>query len=368
MTMDAKKLREPIIAAFGLTNADRRYTFYYDETNNVRRLRLTPDGFNVQRPECFVLGGIVHRGEPRPIDIAGLCDRLRLQASVRELKLKHLGKGGFLDLLASSRTASFLEWLQESDFWVHYQVTDLLYWSIVDIVDAIIAGSEKSELIQYNWMLKDRLYRLLRDDPVQTAELLGRYGYPNVGEQHRRAFITELIALAEHRGDALNHFAYHMLKGLLEMGINMQSLPYLEDETPSLLIDGFGPFFLNRLCLFTRSSHILDNEFEIEQYLTELQLTEAGQPLRHYRFADSLVEPGVQISDIVTGLLGKLYSHIIKTPVHLIADDLQNLSSLQSRNLALLSKLLDRSTDESAAFAQYVLATEDQQRAGFLLS
>lgn len=366
--MDATELREPTIAAFGLTNADARYTFYYDETNNVRRLRLTPDGFNVQRPECFVLGGIVHRGEPSPIDLTGLRNRLRLQASVTELKLKHLGKGGFLDLLASSRTGPFLEWLQESDFCVHYQATDLLYWSIVDIVDAIIAGSEKSELIQYNWMLKDSLYRLLRDDPDQTAELLGRYDFPNVGEEHRRAFMTELIELTEHRGDGLDHFAYHMLKGLLEMGINMQALPYLEDETPNLLIDGFGPFFLNRLCLFTRSSHILDNEFEIEQYLTGLQLTEAGQPLRHYRFADSLMETGVQISDLVAGLLGKLFSYIIKTPVDLIADDIQNLSSLQSRNLELLSKLLDRSTDESPAFAQYVLATEDRQRAGFLLS
>ena len=41
----------------------------YDETNNVRRLRLTPEGFNIRSPDCFVLGGIVHRGTARALGI-----------------------------------------------------------------------------------------------------------------------------------------------------------------------------------------------------------------------------------------------------------------------------------------------------------
>jgi hypothetical protein len=43
------------------------------------------------------------------------------------------------------------------------------------------------------------------------------------------------------------------------------------------------------------------------------------------------------------------------------------MSAIQRRNLALLARVLDRSTDECPGFAQYVISTEDQRRASFLL-
>ena len=366
--LDVTELREPIIAAFGLTNADEAYSFYYDETNNIRKLRLTSDGFNVERPECFVLGGIVHHGQPHPLDVKSLSISLKLQSNVKELKLKHLGKGDFLDLLGSPRIETFLEWLHTQNLLVHYQVTDTLYWSIVDIVDAIIAGSNMKELVQYNWMLKDSLYSLLREDPDGTAEFLGRYEYPNVGKARRCAFLKELMELTEYRKDLLDHYSYYMLKGVLKIAADLKSLPYLEDEKPNMLIDGFGPFFLNRLCIFTRSFHVLDNEHQIQRYLEDCELTETGQPLRHFRFTDSVDEPGVQISDVITGLLGKLFAYVITTPMELMEADMHGLSDIQSRNLSKLSYLLDRSTDESPAFAQYILSSEDQKRAAILLA
>jgi hypothetical protein len=50
------------------------------------------------------------------------------------------------------------------------------------------------------------------------------------------------------------------------MARGLNSLPYLEDETPNVLIDGFGSFFMNRLCLFKNAEHILDDEKQIEAY------------------------------------------------------------------------------------------------------
>jgi len=43
------------------------------------------------------------------------------------------------------------------------------------------------------------------------------------------------------------------------------------------------------------------------------------------------------------------------------------LSAPQQRSLTLLAGLLDRSTDECPAFAQYVISSEDQKRAHFML-
>lgn len=56
--IDVNAVREPTIALNRLTRADDVYTFYYDETNNIRRLHITADGFNVKEPMCFVLAWI----------------------------------------------------------------------------------------------------------------------------------------------------------------------------------------------------------------------------------------------------------------------------------------------------------------------
>ena len=244
IVMEVGELRDLLIRAHQLTNVDQLYTFYYDETNNVRRLHLTPESLNIRSPDCFVLGGIVHLGAPRPFDLGALRARLGLQKTVKEIKLKHVGKGDFLVLLGSSRVGTFLDWIMAEDLLVHYQVIDLLYWSIVDIVDSILTEAEGGHLLQFGPMIKNSLYALLRDDMDGTAELLGRYDYPNVGRERRHAFMTELLELAEYREEMLDHFSYQMLKGVLQMGVRLRSLPYLEDETLNVLIDGFGTFFL----------------------------------------------------------------------------------------------------------------------------
>jgi hypothetical protein len=365
--IDVNPTRDAILAVFPMPNVDGDYCFYYDETNNVRKLHLTADGMNIRRPHCFVLGGVVHSGPPKPIDLSDLRIRLRIQSNVKEIKLKHLGSGDFLDLLGSEKVAVFLEWLTAQGFLVHYQVTDLLYWSIVDIMDSILTEVSAPQLTAVHLPLKDSLYTVLRDDVDGTAELLGRYNYPDVGRERRAAFVAELLDLVEYRERLLEHFPFYMLKGLLQMARTLDSLPYLEDETPNVLIDGFGTFFSNRLSLFKNGLHVLDDERQIEAYLEGLQLCDGNRPLRHFRFANSQTEAGIQLSDPVAGLLGKLFTYINRTPLDALEEELGGLSNRQQQSLTLLARLLDRSTDECPAFAQYVISAEDQKRAHYML-
>lgn len=62
----------------GLSEAkDKQYTIYYDESNNVRKLTLSPeiDGYNVEHdPENytginFLLGGVAHAGDTSCADV-----------------------------------------------------------------------------------------------------------------------------------------------------------------------------------------------------------------------------------------------------------------------------------------------------------
>ena len=92
--MDIDEFRNSQMRLYGLTKADESYTFYHDETNNIIKLHVGVQGLNVAELKVFVLGGVVHEGAPRAIDIEPLRAAMRVQKSAPEIKLKHVAKVG----------------------------------------------------------------------------------------------------------------------------------------------------------------------------------------------------------------------------------------------------------------------------------
>ncbi|RYD68644.1 MAG: hypothetical protein EOP84_29865, partial [Verrucomicrobiaceae bacterium] len=108
-------MRDITIALHGFAEADRAYVMYYDETNNIRRLHVRPSGLNAPEPQCFVVGGIAQKNPVCSLSLDELRDTLRIQKSATELKLKHIAKGDFLQLLDSARMETFLAWIADRD-------------------------------------------------------------------------------------------------------------------------------------------------------------------------------------------------------------------------------------------------------------
>lgn len=365
--IDVNMMRDLAIRLSGLTKINDLYTFYYDETNNIRRLHITDKGFNVGDPMCFVLGGVVHRGATRPLDVDGLKQKIRLQVTAKELKLAHLGKGGILQLLASPKIRLFLDWLIEEGLFVHYFALDPLYWSIVDIIDSIVTHDTLAHLQQFNRDLKDSLFTVLAEDMDDVAALFHRFGYPNVEPASRRLFLNELLCRVKDREDLLEGFNFHLLKGVLEASVSIESLIYLEDQTPYALINSFTEFYINRICLFKNSRHLLDVEEVVKTRMRGMSFRDGNKDLDNFLFVDSQNEFGVQVSDALVGLLGKLFSYITRTNHAQIIQDRNALTATQLETLDKLNALLDRSADEAVAFLEQVISLSSIRGAHFFL-
>ena len=108
MQFDVNEMRKPFIEYEKLECVDDKFTFYYDESNNIRKLHLTSKGLNVEKSCNFVLAGIVHKGEYHSADFELLKKSLCLQKSVKEIKLKHIGKGSFESVLEIRKTECHL--------------------------------------------------------------------------------------------------------------------------------------------------------------------------------------------------------------------------------------------------------------------
>ena len=137
--VDIDEERDFTIETHGLTGADDVYTFYHDETNNIRKLHVKPDAsLNVPEMKVFVLGGVMHSGAPHEFDLNELRSAMRIQSTADEIKLTHVAKGEFLDVLQSTKLTVYLRWISENGLKIHYQTLDPFFWSVADIIDSIL--------------------------------------------------------------------------------------------------------------------------------------------------------------------------------------------------------------------------------------
>lgn len=366
--IDVNELRDPAIALHQLRGVDDAYAFYYDETNNDRRLHVTEEGFNVPNPGCFVLGGVACRGSTLPaLDMTGLRQAVRLQPSATELKLKHLGKGDFLELIDQPKVGIFLDWIVgQPELFIHYIALDPLYWATVDIVDSILATQKAAALFAIHRQLKDDLFAVLSSDVPDMADLFHRFSYPNVGDR-RGEFLEKVRYRLERRRSKLPDSRYQMLKDVLEIGRKAGSLPFLEDEEPNTLIDSLVHFFIERICLFKNATHVFDVEEKIRERLEKCSFFDGKQKLDHYSFADSKSEAGIQVSDALIGLLGKMITYSSRTEPSQIRSEIKGLTDRQKHTIRQLKVLVDRSDDVSPALFNNVISNRAMAAGGFIL-
>ena len=364
---DIDGYRASQITLHGLTKADESYTFYHDETNNIRKLHIAAGGLNVAELKVFVLGGVVHGGTPRPIDIQSLRATMRIQRTAPEIKLEHVAKGDFLDLLRSDKLTAFLRWIDDNGFMIHYHDLDPVYWSIVDIIDSIISKLHDPWLYQHHGLLKSDLAAVLRSDLPATIDLFYRYGYPGLVPENRKPFLNDLIALLEYYSAVLPAQNAIILKQVLKAGRGLDSLDFIEGYPPNMLIEEFSMFYFGRIAIFKNSAHVLDEEKSIQAQLLKMPLASGGKPVSNYRFADSKAEPGIQLADVVVGLFGKMHTYFTETSKEDVAADRANLEGASLQNAELLRDLISASHDANIAFLNHVSSAHDLDKLDLFL-
>lgn len=322
---------------------DSVQTFYYDETNNIKKFYVKENDFNYSFTANFILGGLAHSGSTP--DVQELIDSFKLQKTAKEVKFKHIASGNFLDCLKSQKLTLFLEYIKESDLYAHYSSLNILYWSIVDIVDSAIdiADLESMDIGYVNHMKND-LYKLARLEIDSVIEVFYKFQYPNIKRESVVPFIEELaylfdkyISLEEY------HFGLESLRQILKQAKKKASLPFIMDTEDFVLINDLSQFYMRPIYLFKNSTHIFDNEVEISSILEEYKKLDGIEEIKNYTFVDSQTNPLIQLSDVFVGIMGKLSNYINTNSKEKINADLVLLNDNQKKNIDLLIGVIDKS-------------------------
>lgn len=348
---DAEKMRKFGILNLGGTQvygADEKYIFYYDETNNIRKLYLTEDGSNAEFKN-FVLGGIVHHVDKSLGDTESLIKSLVLQKSAKEIKFNQLATGEFLGVLNSQKIRTLLKWLIDNEIYIHYTNFNILYWSIVDIIDSLWSDLHSKQYMQYQAEIKNELFRLCNLDLDTVVQIFKKYNYPNIQRNQGFNFLVDLSNHFELSSPKPISDITELVINMLRHGANIEELDFLVDNENDILIKSFKDQYLRPIYMYPNSVHIFDEEDTIQKELQFFKVKYKDQFI-DYKFVKSIDCFAIQLSDAICGLLGSYFNFLEKYSMKELLEHKNTLNPRQIETLELLKTLIEKSDKVSNGF------------------
>lgn len=329
---------------------DRKYHLYFDETNNVKKFRIK-DGtgsFNVDSDFIFVLGGIEGEGI---VTLDELRTQFKLQANVNEIKSNHIYNGKLEDCLKSKKLDSFLNLLAEKGWHIHFSSLNLLYWSIVDILDSIDACVSDQECgITY---LKAMLYRVAKSAKERLVKIMYNYKYPDIKDMKSlHSFFEELINMCSdynaHSDSAMSKIKEHLIS-CLSLGLKQTSALFIQNEQELMLLKSFHDIYLAEIYTWVNSTLVFDKEDDIIKTLEGEKVEVDGQKVENYSFTDSKSNTMIQLSDVAVGIVSR-YLQFIDVHAEKIEMEIARFSEEQMSVFKKLNSVLKRSRDHNPVF------------------
>lgn len=330
-------------------------TLYYDETGNIKKFVVREDSFNVDADTHFVLGGIEGHID---LEFEDLKQRLKVQQSItKEIKSKHIYKGPFECCLKSAKFETFLDLILEKELHVHFQSLNILYWSVVDILDSIEAAVN-SPLIRE---LKAMLYRVAKYDIQSTANLFYDYGYPDLKTAaDLKNFMNGLISLCEQyvkvcpsQQKTLIMFLIH----ILQEGYKQDKATFIQNEAEKMLINGLTNFYEVEIYKYINCNLIFDNESDIVNVINKRKYVIENKELSNYKFVESNSDVMIQLSDIFVGIMAK-YLHAIDVNIDNLTNYINRFDKEQYRRFCKLNKIIKSSIDYNPTFIHQITSIE----------
>lgn len=343
-------MQQELCDMWGINN-QTKYVFYYDESNNCRKFWVddSKQQFNTDHTADFVLAGLVRKEEEKvEASLETFRKPLKLQANVEEIKFKNLyAKGDFLQCLKERRLFETLSWIDKSPFYIHYTNVNNLFYTLVEIFDSIVKPDEISEFGYDYFKMKSVFYYMFKGKADALQILMFKYKYPNIQREDVEAFCNDLLFLLGSRREMKEEEKF--LAGMLAKAAESDELVFLHDNDDYVMQENYAEFYADPIRKYQKSRHIFDEETTVQD-IVKKQIAMGENMADNFKFVKSETDIFVQLSDVVAGILGKLFKYINSTSVNQRRRDVEGLSKLQVENILLIDKLRMEADRENPGF------------------
>ena len=343
-------MQQELCDMWGINN-QTKYVFYYDESNNCRKFWVddSKQQFNTDHTADFVLAGLVRKEEEKvEASLETFRKPLKLQANVEEIKFKNLyAKGDFLQCVKERRLFETLSWIDKSPFYIHYTNVNNLFYTLVEIFDSIVKPDEISEFGYDYFKMKSVFYYMFKGKADALQILMFKYKYPNIQREEVEAFCNDLLFLLGSRREMKEEEKF--LAGMLARAAESDELVFLHDNDDYVMQENYAEFYADPIRKYQKSRHIFDEETTVQD-IAKKQIAMGENMADNFKFVKSETDIFVQLSDVVAGILGKMFKYINSTSVNQRRRDVEGLSKLQVENILLIDKLRMEADRENPGF------------------
>ncbi len=343
-------MQQELCNMWGINN-QTKYMFYYDESNNCRKFWVddSKQQFNTDHTADFVLAGLVRKEEEKvEASLETFRKPLKLQANVEEIKFKNLyAKGDFLQCVKERRLFETLSWIDKSPFYIHYTNVNNLFYTLVEIFDSIVKNDEISEFGYDYFKMKSVFYYMFKGKADALQILMFKYKYPNIQREDVEAFCNDLLLLLGSRREMKEEEKF--LAGMLARAAESDELVFLHDNDDYIMQENYAEFYVDPIRKYQQSTHIFDEETTVQDIVNRY-MAQGENMADNFKFVKSETDIFVQLSDVVAGILGKLFKYINSTSVNQRRKDVESLSKIQIDNILLIDKLRMEAERENLGF------------------
>ncbi len=340
--------------------------FFYDETNNIRKLYLTNSKVNFLNSEQnpFILGGLatpqnLQNDENFKSSIDELFKKLGIQKTQKEVKFKHIAHGNFDSILKSKKLNIILDWILKENLVFHFMLLDVIHWSLIDIIesDIVFKLCDKNPYIDFG--VKGLLTEIVKKHKKDFFKDLFEMGYPNVDE--KKYLLISIIKKyfdnfkKDKKYNTINPIITKKLEIIIEK-FNDNYFYFLENEKENKLIDDFTIFYTTRIQHFPKSMHYLDEELSIMNSIKELQEF-LEFDFDNFMFLKSNDNNLIQLSDIMIGFFREIIVFIDSINVinnYTIRNNYNNFSKEQKEILYKFFFIYRYSIHQDDYMAEYI--------------
>lgn len=352
-------LQQELCDMWGINN-QTKYVFYYDESNNCRKFWVddSKQQFNTDYTADFVLAGLVKKEEDTvDVSLESFRKPLKLQGNVEEIKFKKLyAKGDFLQCVKEKRLFETLSWIDKSPFYIHYTNVNNLFYTLVEIFDSIVKPDEISEFGYNYFKMKSVFYYMFKGKADELQILMFKYKYPNIQRENVERFCNELLFLLGSRREMKEEEKF--LAGMLARASKSDELVFLHDNDDYIMQENYAEFYADPIRKYQKSTHIFDEETTVQD-IVKRQIVQGENMADNFKFVKSETDIFVQLSDVVAGILGKLFKYINSTSVNQRRKDIEGLSKIQIDNILLIDKLRMEANRENPGFLHSVAPLDE---------
>ena len=195
------------------------------------------------------------------------------------------------------------------------------------------------------------MYDFVIDHQDEVVDIFIRHTYPDVKDAS--AFCNELCYLIWEYNDDNEYdpgFFLELLRQMLKTAGKLDELIFVQDNEPFMLIQEYYIFYTERCEIFSKSHHIFDEELTVQKQISDLELYEDGVQLNNWQFVKSHENIYVQVSDLIAGLLRKLFMFLDEHSLTDIVSIAMELNDTQIKNFTILWMLISKSDEKSPLF------------------